>query len=478
VGPPKKDLMRAGATLALAIALLASGCAGSDADKAGGGANATATALAKPVGRPVTLTLLTVDDLWASEYARLVARLSGGTIRIDVRLGGTAIVDYERRLVEQARAGRGDMVSVGARAWDRMGVTSLRALVAPFLVESLDHEARVLRSPLARRALEGVEPLGLVGLAVLPGWLRHPFGVTRPLLGPTDFAGATIGLRYGRVALDSLTALGATPKGYAIHALGRVDGAELDPWTIARNHYDTTGSALTANVALWARPETIAIRRAAFERLSSGQRDVLRRAGREAIAPTLTRLRRELKGALEVVCGRGAMTLVTASPTQVAALRNAVRPVYATLQRDPQTRNLIAEIRRLGGGADDVPSCAGRGASARVLEGRWRSNATPAAMRAAGATPAEVATFGGAATLELRDGRWRFRNDRTTVTGSYRVSGDGVRLTMRTCTANPCFPGDSTDYAWSVYRDTLTFTRRAGMVAWPRIVATPARRVG
>ena len=93
-----------------------------------------------------------------------------------------------------------------------------------------------------------------------------------------------------------------------------------------------------------------------------------------------------------------------------------------------------------------------------------------------GGTAAEAATYAGAGVLELEDGRWTFRNDRATVTGTYRVAGDVLALTMDTCTANPCSPGASTEYGWSRYRDTLTLTRRPGQEFWPRLVAKPSRR--
>ena len=53
-----------------------------------------------------------------------------------------------------------------------MGVTSFQALLAPFLVDSLELERRVLESPLATRMLEGVEQAGVVGIALLAGPLR------------------------------------------------------------------------------------------------------------------------------------------------------------------------------------------------------------------------------------------------------------------------------------------------------------------
>lgn len=462
------------AALAVALAVLTSGCAGSGGDKAGGPEPET-TQAAEPVGKPVELTLLAVDPEWGEEFAAAAARLSGGTIRIEIRGGGSAIVDYERRLVEKVRAGEADLVSVGARAWDRLGVTSLRAVVAPFLVDSLELQRRVLESPLVERMLAGLEPL-VVGLAILPGPLRRPLGLTRPLVGPRDYAGASFGIRFGRVARDSAETLGATAKGYRIGSLAGLDGAELDLDTIAGKGYDTPGATLTANVVLWSRPETIVISRTAFARLPPAQREILRRAGREALAPALARIEREQREALELVCSRGKLTFATASSSQLAALKAAVRPVYDELERDPETSRLLAEIESMPTDAAEPLDCPASRAAGAGLEGVWRATVTAAQMRASGGTAAEAATYAGAGVLELEDGRWTFRNDRATVTGTYRVAGDVLALTMDTCTANPCSPGATTEYGWSRYRDTLTLTRRPGQEFWPRLVAKPSRR--
>jgi TRAP-type C4-dicarboxylate transport system substrate-binding protein len=470
--------MRGDAVLAVVLVAIATGCGGSGGDKAGGPEQGAAQA-AKPVGQPVTLTLVAVDPEWGEDFAAAAKRLSGGTIRIEIRGGGGAIIDYERRLVQKVRAGEADLVSVGARAWDRMGVTSMRAVVAPLLVESLEHQRRVLESPLIEGILGGFEPLDLVGLAVLPGPLRRPLGLSRRLVGPRDYSGTTIGIRYGGVARDTLEALGAKAKGYRIGSLVGLDGAELDLDTIAGNGYDAPGSVLTANVVLWSRPETIVIGREAFDRLPPAQQEILRHAGREALAPTMARLEKEQVESLEVVCGRGKLTLATASPPELAALRAAVQPVYDALERDAPTRELITEIRRLRSGIEgDSVQCAASRGNVSELEGVWESSVTRAAMLANGASAAEAATYHGPGTLELREGRWTFRGDRATVTGTYAVTGDALRLTMLTCTANPCTPGAYTDYTWSVYRDALTLSRRSGRAVLPRLIAKPLRRIG
>ena len=469
--------MRTGpAALVVALALAAAGGAhaGSGPDKAGGRGERT-----KPPAERIVLTLATGDPEYGEAYARAVARVSDGSIRIDVRGGRDAQANYERFTIEDVRKGRAELGSVGARVWDTMGATSMRALVAPLLVDSLALQKRILEGPLATQMLAGLARAGVVGLALTPGPLRRPLGMTRALRGPRDYAGATIGIKFGGVARSTFEALGAKVKGYTFGA-APFDGAELDLKTIADARYDPRAKEVTANVVLWARPQTVFANRAAFDRLTPRQRAILRSAGREAVRPEAARIETEQKEALSVICGRSPSVLATASAAEIAALRGAVRPVYAELERDRQTRQLIAAIRKLrtSGSLDDgePARCFGAGNGADALEGSWRSTVSREEMLAGGASVAEAATYAGTATLELARGKWVIRNERATVTGTYSVVGEVLRMTVRTCTANPCAPGMTTEYTWSVYRDKLTLAR-ASSTTWPRLVARPLARV-
>ena len=272
------------AAAVLTVALAAAGCTGSAANKAGGSSHSTA--------KPLVLTLLTGDSLFAPEYADAVRRLSGGAIRIEITVAGNQPA-YEVKTVESVRKGKAELGAVGARVWDAFGVTSFQPLVAPFLVESLALERRVLASSLLARMLVGLDRAGVIGLAVLPGPLRRPLGLSRRLLRPSDYRGATIAIRFGGMTRATFHALGATPKGYDIGHLPAVDGAELDSNTVAINGYDARARALTANVVLWPRPQTIFANRATFDRLTPAQRDILRRAGREALDPELARIEKD-----------------------------------------------------------------------------------------------------------------------------------------------------------------------------------------
>ena len=103
--------------------------------------------------------------------------------------------------------------------------------------------------------------------------------------------------------------------------------------------------------------------REAFAALEPQQRNILLRAGREALEPELARIQRDEERALGIVCRRGKLALVTASTSQVAALRNALQPVYEELERDEQTRELIEQIRELRAGLPAADRRAARAAA-------------------------------------------------------------------------------------------------------------------
>ncbi len=316
---PRATAIAQTTSILAALVLVASACSHSEGDKAGGESGE----------RPVVLTLANTDanatSIDSADFVAAVERLSGGKMRIEVKFGWRSSETAERAeegAIADLRAGRIDLAVIPARAWDRLGVTSFQALLAPFLVDSLALEQRVVTSPLASRMLEGVEPLGLVGIAVIPGELRYPFGVSRPLIGATDYVGATIGMRTTRVAEATFRALGASPQTYDSGSISQLDGAELGLVTIAYNRHQEFAHALTANVVFWPRAMTVVINRHAFDALSSGQKDLLSRAGVEAAGPVVSRMQHDAEswsGGLTHAARRGNLA-------QLGLSRKRVRP--------------------------------------------------------------------------------------------------------------------------------------------------------
>ena len=320
----------------LAVMAVLAGCTGPGLDKAGG----------TQARQPVVLTLANFigDSGELDGFAGEVRRLSAGTMRIDIRsrwrLGQ---VDSENGLIGDVRAGKADLGVVGSRAWDSVGVSSFRALNAPLLINGYALQDGVLRSPMTGQMLQGLRPLGLAGIGVLPGPLRKPLAMARPLLRPSDYAGLRIGVQQSRVAGATMRALGATPVGFPVTgAITGLDGIEQQISSIQGNQYDKVGKYLTANVSLWPRPLVLFANGKTWAALTPAQRRILRQAVTGDQAAETNVVRGNERGDTAILCRRG-LRFLTVSQAGLAALRRAVQPVYRQLQRDPQTRRYIRQ---------------------------------------------------------------------------------------------------------------------------------------
>jgi TRAP-type C4-dicarboxylate transport system substrate-binding protein len=443
-----------------ALVLVATGCAGSRGNKAGGVRQE----------RPVRLTLANIDsdptNFDSPDFVEALRRLSGGSIRIETSYGwrwGDALAHVEKGTIEDVRRGKVDLAIVAARAWDLVGVKSFDALLAPFLVDSLELERRAIEGPPAARMLAGVRPLGLVGLAVVPGQLRYPLGVTRVLVAPADYVGATIGIRPSGIERATFEALGARTRIYPAGTIADLDGADLDLSTIATNHYELQAQALTTNVVFWPRALVIVMNRKAFEALTPAQEAILRRAGRAAVEPHLAVLRADPRGWLDNVCPGSGLRLVAASAADRAALRQAVEPVYRELDRDRLTRELIAQIRGLRRDAPptDTVRCARAApvvaSPTRPFDGRWKTSMTDAQLRRAGATKELAKMLQGSWNAHFEHGRFDFRNrdTRARARGTFVVHGDRARFVF--ARAVGLEGGQVAELRWSIYQDRLSF---------------------
>jgi hypothetical protein len=126
------------------------------------------------------------------------------------------------------------------------------------------------------------------------------------------------------------------------------------------------------------------------------------------------------------------------------------------------------------------PGAVARARSASRLDGTWRATVTARDLRAAGAASGEAERQRGTSTLELRNGGWVGRELRPGFVwrGRYSVRGDVLRLVTTACTpATACHPGSFDDFTWSVYRDTLTLTRRFRPPYYYALFAKPLTRV-
>jgi TRAP-type C4-dicarboxylate transport system substrate-binding protein len=413
-----------------------------DADKAGGS------------DAPKLLRLAVADDAqqpdapFARYFARRVSALSDGSVKVRVvwDAASQSSPGYGLGIAQRVRDGDFELGWMGSRAWDRMGVTSFQALQAPFLVTDYGLLGRIATGTLAERMLAGLDSHGYVGLGLVPEHLRYAFGVRAPLASVDDFAGARVRVRPSQASDALMRALGAKPvhiSGDGVAAAvanGEIDGAEA---SLGTNSSDEGENHLTVNLPLFPKTLTLFAGDDAYDGLDSGQRQAIREAARQTAAyaaahpPSERALMRNFCG------GVGRTSAVAATPGDLAALERAAQPVYTQLEKDADTKALIAAIRALKtaspGHPVAVPPAActqttrtdsGRKRSPSAVNGTYHWRVTEAgahaAARAVGASPNsnddDIGTVG---KMTLRDGKWLMGDvDPEDYSGTYEIVGN------------------------------------------------------
>ena len=463
------------AALAAAISLTATACASST--KAGG-----------TVAHPIRITMQASDgtdsDANSSYFVSQVQRRSGG--RIQITLGNDYPSGHARnepRLVRALLSGKVQMAYVPARAWEEGSpVTAFRALQAPLLITNYPLLRRITTGPIGRSMLASLSSVGVVGLGLVPQRLRRLFGRI-PLDSAATLHGARIRPITSPTGEQALRALGAVPvtidasraAGPAMGS-GKIDGVESETISIRNNGYPSYAHYLTANIALFAKATTIAIRRSVFDRLSTQDRRILRAAANATVAHADPAAGERTD--MATLCRLG-VKLVTATPADLASLRPLARRAYPTLERDADTRQEIRAIEQLKrtttAAVSDIPSCP------RTRISRARSNGVgPTGTYAVTASLSDVTKAAGnhsggenygSFRLVLRNGQFRMSDRRPAgelvqghasglSAGTYTIDGDRITFTVHAASGDTPLGarGDPPVICrWSLDRNELTF---------------------
>jgi TRAP-type C4-dicarboxylate transport system substrate-binding protein len=334
--------------LALAAALLTTAIACSD--------DSPETKAADNPG-PVTLRLGTADDserpggVAITEFVRQVRTLSGGQLLIYPvwEASGTDVHDWDQLVARMVTTSQLDLGMIPTRAWDTEGVTSLRAVNAPFLVTSDALADKIATTTdLTGDMMKGLDKAGVTGLALMPEGLRHPFGFGHALVAPGDFSGKKIRAARSDLGDATLRALGGTPEDTVGDAFsdgvqtGRLGGAETG--FVLSGSLPAPGIA-TTNVTFQTKINSLVINSKVLSGLSPANQATLQNAATATLQWVLGHRTTEADNAA-AFCNRGGK-IVTATDANLRALTQAVQPVYAQLEQDPDTKQMIERIRQL-----------------------------------------------------------------------------------------------------------------------------------
>ena len=403
---------------------------------------------------PVTLTAtlgLAPNSIGGDVLDRLIDATRDEAVRVVVD-GRPDVGDVaaERHAVQGLRRGDADITVVRAGVLQMLGASSLAPLGAPLLVTNDEQAAAIAADPgLRSQLLSGLDRVGLFGLGLVPGGLRHPFAFgDAPLKGPGDYRGQVINVRPDAAVAAMLDQLGATGdhsiNSERVLASGiRLRGIEVSVQQVGAV---TLPAVQTANVTLYERFDVPVVRRQTWDGLTSAQQEDLSQSLRRAVgAATAGRLTEE--AGQQAWCSTPEASSVLASPAELADLRATLAPVTHRITADADAARAVARIRELHTGTTD-PQPAACGATPRdpagayyvtatgdqsVLDGLWRLEVDEQHLLDVGMSAQDAAANAGV---------WEFR-----ITDGY---ADGTQPDGRRCNALFAFDGDQVSVDFGV----------------------------
>jgi TRAP-type C4-dicarboxylate transport system substrate-binding protein len=303
---------------------------------------------------PVALSSVTTGagNVGGDVLAHLVDRTAGGAVRVDSPSAEPIDNDAEGTIIERLRAGTFDVSVVRADRLATAGATSLSVLQIPLLVTNAEHAATVASNPVADLLMADLNDIGLVGLALVPGGSRHPFGYGAPLYGPADYVSGVFNARVGDGVDAIFGALGATTENSVDEsrsrkvASGELRGIEL---SVQQLSAADVPSVMTSNITLYTKFDVVVIRGAVWNTLTAAQRDELRAAAKAAGAAAIAQRDTELEG-LARWCATDGAASVVAGAEQVTAIEAALQPVIKAATSDPGLTALAEQVEALAVG--------------------------------------------------------------------------------------------------------------------------------
>jgi TRAP-type C4-dicarboxylate transport system substrate-binding protein len=426
------------AFVAAGVAVLVACSDDGDSTKAGSGAPPVTLRIGTedPPGRP------TQDQI--GEFARHVEELSEGQLRIEpvFRAGGANNADWDQVVGRMVVSGELDMGLIPARAWDTEGVTSLRALQAPFLVTSDELAEKVVTSELATRMLAGLDAVDLTGLALLPEGMRHLFVFGEGDVDLFDLEGKVVRAPTSATTSALFEAFGATADDLDAQDDRFLAGVRDGSVAAAESEFALAGcclpaaSAAAANLTLFPKVNSLIINTEAYEALSEDAQHVLREAADRTLDWAVAGMPSDAERAA-AFCGGGG-TIINAHESELAAMEAAVAPVYAELERDETTKELIESIRAIKATlppprpiAPCEPAATATTSppeAALSLDGIWRQDVTYEYLVQAGLSEAMARQEAGVQTWTLEGGTFDLEYQDNQCSGTYEVAGDRVSI--------------------------------------------------
>ncbi len=320
-----------------------------------------------------SLTVATLGDVTEPQQAFLdrLDELSEGAISVDMQDNWTPSGDdggsREEALTAAVAAGEIDIAWVTVRSLSVIGVTGIDSLEAPMLIQTPEQQREVATGVAGEIVTRLLRETDVEALSIFPGPLQYLVANDAPILDVADWSGKTVQFTPGdndqSVIAETITTLGGTPSAdgqdpIADLVAGSVQVATANPADLVAGGATATGPFMTGSFPLFPVMEMVIINRDVLDRLSTRQHGFLE--GAVERARDLSMAEPDLAAPVTEACAAG-LFFGSATADQIAALHNAVAPVWDALSKDSEEARLFEAVsdavkRNAGSGALPVPA--------------------------------------------------------------------------------------------------------------------------
>jgi len=297
--------------------------------------------------------------------------LSGGSISIDVqenwKPSGDASGSDEEALTQAVASGDVDIAWVTVRSLTTLGLKGIDSLEAPLLIQTPEQQREVATGLAGELVTKQLKNTPVAGLSMFPGPMQYLIAGGAPVVDVADWAGKTIGFAPGdnkhSAIADTITALKGTPAAQSDDPVGDVLSGSLqvataNPADLIDGGATATGPYLTSTYPLFPVMGMVIINRDVLGNLSTRQHGFIE--GAVERAQDLSMADPDLATPVTDACAAGIL-FGSATADQVAALQNAVQPIYDALAADKSEAKLYEAVveavkRNSGSGVLPVPA--------------------------------------------------------------------------------------------------------------------------
>ena len=286
----------------------------------------------------------------ADYFKKLAEERTNGRVKIEVYPNSQLFKDGEE--MEALQLGSVQMLAPSLAKFGPLGVREFEVFDLPFMFDDAAQLHRVADGPIGTGLFKKLEGKGIVGLAFWDNGFKV-MSANRPLRAPEDMKGLKMRIQSSKVLGDQMKALGALPQVMAFSEVyqamqtGVVDGSENTPSNMyTQKHHEVQkyvaltdhgyiGYAVIANKKFW-------------DALPADIRTTLEGAMGDATKYANNIAQKENDDALEGIRKSGKTEIITLTPAQKAAWKNALVAVHKENESRVGRETLEAVYRQTG----------------------------------------------------------------------------------------------------------------------------------